>query len=134
MELCVQQKFETYPANIKQKLLVLRETILLIADELSLTDLQETLKWGEPSYLTKRGSTIRFDWKEKYPQQFCIYFNCKTPLVDTFKELYSDRLKFEGNRAIVIDINESMAWPELKHCIALSLRYHEVKHLPLLGA
>jgi len=134
MELCVKQKFETYPSNIKQKLLVLRETILLIAGELSLMDLQETLKWGEPSYMTKRGSTIRFDWKEKHPQQFCIYFNCKTSLVNTFKELYSDTLKFDGNRAIVIDINESIAWAELKHCIKLSLRYHEVKHLPLLGA
>jgi hypothetical protein len=133
MELSVQHKFESYPVNIKP-LLKVRETILLIAEELLLTDLQETLKWGEPSYLTKRGSTIRFDWKEKSPEQLCVYFNCKTSLVDTFKEIYGDRLQFEGNRAIVFNINEPMPWPVLKHCLALSMRYHEVKHLPLLGA
>jgi hypothetical protein len=46
MELNVQHKFETYPASIKLLLLEVRETILLVAGELSLTDLQETLKWG----------------------------------------------------------------------------------------
>ncbi len=134
MELSVQKKLSKYPENIQSLLFRVREAILLVAQELDITDLQETLKWNEPSYLAERGSTIRFDWKEKYPQQIAIYFNCKTSLVETFKELYGDRLNFEGNRAIVFDINEPVLWPELKHCVALSLRYHEIKNLPLLGA
>ena len=134
MELSVQQKFESYPNDIKPLLLKLRETILLVASEHNINDLQETLKWGEPSYVNKIGSTVRFDWKEKSPKQFCVYFNCKTSLVETFKELYGDTFQFEGNRAIVFAIDDCVDWQKLKHCISLALRYHQLKHLVLLGA
>lgn len=112
----------------------LREAIFAVAKEQNITDLQETLKWGEPSYVTKLGSTVRFDWKKKHPEQFVIYFNCKTSLVDTFKEIYGDSFKFEGNRAIVFNMNDIVPWSALKHCIALSLRYHTLKKQFLLGA
>ena len=59
-------------------------------------------EWGEPSYLVKGGSTIRMDWKKANPEQYAMYFHCKTKLVDTFKELYQDVFKFEGNRAIIL--------------------------------
>jgi hypothetical protein len=96
--------------------------------------LEETLKWGEPSYLTKNGSTIRIAWKKTTPNQYFMYFHCKTKLVDTFKELYSDIFIFEGNRAIIFNENNEIPIKELKHCISLSLTYHLRKHLPLLGA
>jgi hypothetical protein len=38
------------------------------------------------------------DWKKANPEQYAMYFHCKTKLVDTFKELYRDVFKFEGNR------------------------------------
>ena len=57
--------------------------------------LEETLKWGEPSYLTKYGSTVRMDWKEKNPEQFAVYFKCTSALVPTFKTIYKDKFKFE---------------------------------------
>ncbi|WP_022939929.1 DUF1801 domain-containing protein [Psychromonas hadalis] len=134
MELSVQQKFERYPSEVKTILLALREVIFAVVNEQNISCLKETLKWGEPSYVTKFGSTIRFDWKQKYPEQFAVYFNCKTSLVATFKELYGDSLKFAGNRAIVFNIHDTIPLSELKHCIALALRYHQLKQLPLLGA
>ena len=63
--------------------------------------LEETLKWGEPSYLTKGGITLRMDWKDRALDRYEMYFNCNTSLVDTFKEVYGDVFTFEGNRAIV---------------------------------
>ncbi len=134
MELSVQQKFSTYPAEVSVKLIELRSVILEVAKQLQISDLQETLKWGEPSYVNKSGSTVRFDWKQKHPQQIAIYFNCKTSLIETFKEIYGDIFKFEGNRAIIFNIADDIPCSELKHCIALSLRYHEIKTLSLLGA
>jgi len=62
-----------------------------------------------------------------------MYFHCKTKLVDTFKELYRDILKFEGNRAIIFDMKDKIPVNELKHSIELSLTYHQRKNLPLLG-
>lgn len=127
--------FETYPAPVQAKLLFLRKLIFEVAAENDgIGDIEETLKWGEPAYLTKGGSTIRIDWKSSRPDQYAMYFHCKTRLVDTFRELYRDVFKYEGNRAIVFDVQDVIPTLELKHCISLSLVYHRVKHLWMLGA
>lgn len=126
--------FDRYPQDIQEKLLHLRSLIFEAADEIeNLGSIEETTKWGEPSYISKHGSTIRVDWKDKEPDQYSMYFHCKTKLVDTFKEIYGDVFRFEGNRAIVFLVNDVVPAEELKHCIALSLNYHRIKHLPLLG-
>jgi len=96
--------------------------------------LEETLKWGEPSYLTKNGSTVRIDWKEKKPNQFAMYFKCTSKLVPTFKKIYANTFEFEGNRAIIFKLNNKIPEKELKHCISMALTYHKIKHIPLLGA
>ncbi len=130
----VEKVFNNYPQFIRQKLMFLRQLVLDTASETEgVTKLEETLKWGEPSYLVKSGSTIRMDWKKSTPNQYAMYFHCKTKLVDTFKELYRDKFKFEGNRAIVFNKDDKIPVEELKHCIALSLTYHSRKHLPMLG-
>jgi len=131
----VESVFENYPSEIHQQMMDLRQLIIDTASETEgVTSLEETLKWGEPSYLTKGGSTIRIDWKPSYPDEYALYFNCKSKLVDTFKELYREELTFDGNRAIVLKVSDDTPTNELKHCIALALTYHRVKHLPLLGA
>ncbi|WP_210794539.1 DUF1801 domain-containing protein [Pseudoalteromonas ostreae] len=130
----VKQKFTTYPENIAVVLHEIRSLILQVAVQDGITELEETLKWGEPSYISKIGSTIRFDHKPKSAEQFCMYFNCKTKLIETFKELYGDTFSYEGNRALVFKLNQTVPVKELAHCISLALRYKKIKHLPLLGA
>ena len=130
----VAEVFNNYPKHMRQKLMLLRQLILETASQNDgVGPLEETLKWGEPSYVTKSGSTIRMDWKSSKPDQYALYFNCKTKLVDTFKELYGNKLKLEGNRAIVFHQNDEIPVDEVRHCIFLSLTYHSRKHLPLLG-
>lgn len=130
----VLEVFNNYPEHIYEKLMFLRQLVLDTAkSNKDIGTLEETLKWGEPSYIAKNGSTIRMDWKRPAPDQYAMYFNCKTKLVDTFKELYKDKFRFEGNRAIVFSRSESIPIIELKNCILLSLTYHQRKHLPLLG-
>lgn len=127
--------FENYPKEVKAQMHQFREMVLKTASGIDgLQKLEETLKWGEPSYLTKHGSTVRMDWKEKNPGQVAIYFKCTSKLVPTFKTLYKDKFNFENNRAIVFKLKDKIPVKELKHCIALALTYHKVKHLPLLGA
>ncbi len=131
----VETKFSNYPPNIKAKLLNLRRIILETAEGIdSIQELEETLKWGEPSYLVKKGSTVRMDWKEKTPNQYAIYFKCTSKLVSTFKVVYGDTFNYEKNRAIVFKLDEEVPEEILSHCVALALTYHQVKHLPLLGA
>lgn len=123
----------SYPDSIHEKILLLRELILLTAEQESPGKLEETIKWGEPSYLVKGGSTIRIAWKPTRPQEYAMYFHCKTKLVDTFREIYGNKFSYEGNRAICFHEQDEVPVKELKHCILLSLTYHERKHLPLLG-
>jgi hypothetical protein len=131
----VKEVFDNYPESAQNQLLHLRDLVLKAASEIDgLEKLEETLKWGEPSYLTKHGSTIRMDWKTKTPEQFAIYFKCTSKLVPTFKTIYKDIFEFEGNRAIVFKLNDDIPEIELKHCISMALQYHKIKHLPLLGA
>ncbi len=133
----VAEVFNCYPKNVQKRLMFLRRLILDTALETEgVGGLEETLKWGEPSYITtesKSGSTVRIAWKESNPRQYALYFHCSTRLVDTFREIYGDSFTFEGNRAIVFDEDDDVPEAELKHCIALSLTYHRVKHLPMLG-
>jgi len=130
----VSAKFKSYPAQIRPKVKRLRALILECAKELEdVIEMEETLKWGEPSYLVKKGSTVRIDWKAKAPDQYAIYFKCTSKLVSTFKEIYGDTFKYEKNRAILFGLEDTIPEEELKSCIGLALRYHKVKDKPLLG-
>ena len=61
-----------------------------VAKEIDLPNLEETLKWGEPSFLTKKGSTIRMDWKVKNPDRYAMYFKCTSKLVPSFRLAYDE--------------------------------------------
>lgn len=130
----VAEVFASYPPHMRKNLLTLRRLIFETAAE---TDgvgvVEETLKWGEPSYLVNGGATIRMAWKSSNPEQYALYFHCKTKLIDTFKEIYADQLRFSGNRAIIFSVSDKIPVKVLKHCIALSLTYHRRKKVPMLG-
>ena len=126
--------YQSYPDHIYQKMMNLRNLIIETATEIEgLKNLEETLKWGEPSFLTKNGSTIRIDWKKGKPDQYAMYFQCTSKLITTFRVIYKDTFQFEGNRAIVFPLDFKIPKKELKNCIKAALQYHKVKHLPALG-
>lgn len=135
----VKNKFESYPSEIKEKMLYLRSLLFSAYSQDNEknnveNNIEECLKWGEPSYICRYGSTIRIDWKSKKPEFLNTYFNCKTKLIETFREVYSENLIFEGNRAILIPVDKNLPEAVLTHCFSMAIRYHKIKHLPLLGA
>jgi len=134
----VAKVFEAYPADVRRKLLALRELIFRTASSTEgVGELEETLKWGEPAYLTsksKSGSTIRIDWKKARPNEYAMYFNCQTTLIETFKALFPKEFRFEGSRAIVFKVSEAVPSDSLAFCVAAALTYHRSRergHLPL---
>ena len=127
----VDRVFEDYPDDVRDKILLIRNLIIDTAHETpEIEDLVETLKWGEPSYLAKHGSTVRVDWKAKNPNQYAVYFKCTSKLVPTFKKIYGNLFTFEGNRAIVFEMDEDIPVTELKNCIRTALEYHRRKNKP----
>jgi Domain of unknown function (DU1801) len=127
----VEHAFAAYPLAMRRKLLALRALIFKTAASIpTVGKLEETLKWGEPAYLTsqsKSGSTIRIDWKKSKPSQYAMYFNCQTSLVETFRTLFPNEFKFEGDRAIVFDESDPLPIEALTFCVAAALTYHRDK-------
>ena len=130
----VSRLIERYPPSARKKLKQMRKLILNTAKETAVVHkLVETTKWGEPSYLTKTGSTIRMDWKIKTQDKYYLFFICNTKLVETFRFIFGDELQFDGNRAIVLSLREPIPTSAIKRCVTLALTYQKIKHLPMLG-
>jgi len=127
----VAKVFSLYPKRIRQRLLAVREMIFEVAMKArGVGKPQETLKWGEPAYVTAEsgsGSTIRINQRKGSEDQYAIYFHCQTTLVDSFRALFPDTFTFEGNRAIVIHQEQAVPKKELRHCIHMALTYHQQK-------
>jgi Domain of unknown function (DU1801) len=128
--------FDSYPQNVKTKLLFLRQLIFDTAALIEgIGEIEETLKWGEPSYLTpksKSGSTIRVAWKESQKDQYSIFFKCTANLVPAFKDRYPKKFKYGGDRSIDFKLGDKVPKKELKQCIAMALTYHRNKKLETL--
>jgi hypothetical protein len=115
------------PAPIGKRLLQVRDLIFATAaaDD-SVGKLTETLKWGEPAYLTEQsgsGSTIRLG-RLKDSDHAAILFNCKTTLVDTFRERFPDQFEYRQTRALLLPVAGKLPKQELSVCLSLALTYH----------
>ena len=91
--------FNSYPKKIQSKLMFLRQLIFdTAASSEEIGEIEETLKWGEPSYLTsksKSGSTIRIAWKESKKEQYSIFFKCTANLVQHSKRDFLNNSNLE---------------------------------------
>ena len=119
--------FGALPAPIGKRLLQVRDLIFATAaaDE-HVGRLTETLKWGEPAYLTDEtgsGSTIRLG-RVKDSDAAAILFNCKTTLIDTFRERFPDQFEYRQTRALLLPVSGKLLTRELSICLSLALTYH----------
>lgn len=123
----VKEVFKKFDKDVREKLFFLRELIFKVAEQTEgVGELEETLKWNEPSYVTtksKSGSTIRIN-RIKNSNKYATYFNCQTTLVSTFRQIYPTEFKYGGNRSIIFNLDEKVPVKELSHCISLALTYH----------
>lgn len=124
----VAEVLSRYPAQLRARLLEIREMIFAAAAETGgAGPLTETLRWGEPAYLTqisKSGTTIRLGTTRSAPEACAVLFNCKTTLVETFRTHFPDDFAFEGNRALVMPVNRPLPHEALKLCLRAALTYH----------
>lgn len=124
----IQTATADYPANAKAIFAEIRTMIFEEADRLGAGPLEETLKWGEPAYLTsvtKSGSTIRMAWKPSDPDNCNIYLNCNTDLLARFKTDFPDTLKTSGNRCIHVPLDEDTPDLPLRAVLSMALTYHK---------
>ena len=118
--------FEGYSEGVRSRLLDLRTLIFEVAGATDgVGPLTETLKWGEPAYLTEKtrsGSTVRLG-KTKVEGEAAIYFICHTGLVSRFRSIFPDALPYQGTRAIVFGPDDEVDRDALAQCLAMALTY-----------
>jgi hypothetical protein len=128
----VAAKFDSFDPPVRHRLLVLRALIFAVASKTEgVGPLVETLKWGQPGYLTaktKSGATIRISTDDTFGPGIALYVSCNSNLVDDWRYRYPE-LKLRGNRSLHLRDGETIETPALCHCIALALTYHRRKKL-----
>lgn len=122
----VQAKFETFPEPERERLMTLRELIFqTAADHPEVGRLEETLKWGQPSYLTpetKSGSTIRLGLPKD--GGIAIYTHCQTTIISDFQKVFPNDFDYEDNRAVRFSSDEFLPMDKLRLLVASALTYH----------
>ncbi len=126
----VLQAFCEYTSDATATLLAVRELIHEVArGDSEIGQLQETLRWGELSFLTQKpntGSMIRLAvTKSGKP---AVFFHCGTTLIETCRARYSHIFEFEKNRAIVLQLPIEDTAIEIRQCVRLALRYKLDRH------
>lgn len=124
----VQAAFDAFPPEVRHRLAEIRAMIFAVAgDDPRVGPVSETLKWGEPAYLTdksKTGSTIRLGWPQRVAGHAAIYFICHTTLVDSFRERFGDMFLYETNRAVLLPVAGDIPREPLAFMLSMALTYH----------
>ena len=120
--------FAALPERVRARLLEARDLIFETATDIEgVGPLTETLKWGEPAYLTeatRSGSTIRLGWFRSSERECAVLFNRRTTLVDDFRERFPNLFTYEKNRAILLDARDPLPKAPLSTCLGVALTYH----------
>lgn len=111
---------------------VLRQVILdAAAQTAGVGPLLETVKWGQPSYLTAEtgsGSTIRIAPAPAGSGHDCaMFFICHTHLVEGFKATFGGTFSYDGDRALLFSAGDDIPYAELRECVTIALTYHQAK-------
>ena len=123
----VRAAFDAFPDALHQPLRNLRQLILETAEaDPRVGTLQETLKWGQPSWLPARprvGTTIRLgtDRSGVHP---ALFFHCQTSVIRDFRSGPGKDMRFDGNRAILLDPDSPLPRDLLRLPIRHALTYH----------
>jgi len=126
----VEAAFDRHPPPLRAALLHLRDLIYAVAEQTPGTgQLVETLKWGQPAYLTekpKSGTTIRIDADTGHDADYALFVPCSTDLIETWRAHCPD-LTYGGKRSVHFRLGEPLPEDEIGHCVALAMTYHQRK-------
>lgn len=118
----------TYPAAATARFMDIREIVYAAAADTPGTGpLTETLKWGEPAYLTETsgtGTTLRIAWKPGDPERIGVYLNCRSSLIEDIRTLHPGTFEIEGTRGLMLALGTPLPTEALGHVARLAQGYH----------
>ncbi|MFA3919726.1 DUF1801 domain-containing protein [Ruegeria hyattellae] len=119
----VEAAFAAFPPSARNGLLLLRDLIFYTASALPTpAKLSEELKWGQPAYLARKGTTIRLGIPKQ--ARFGLFVHCQTRLISEFSEMFPGADRIEGTRAVLFDDPGEVSRERHGWLIARALTYH----------
>ena len=120
------EAFGAFPEGQRRVLLGARDLVLAAAaGDGRIGPLTETLKWGEPAYLTEAtgsGSTLRLG-VTRGDRAPAMFVNCRTTLVEEIRAR-CDGFGYEGTRAVLLPREIAAGADAVRHAAHLVLTYH----------
>lgn len=120
---CISQ----WPEPARRSFSTIRHIVLDVASRTGVGTLEETLKWGQPSWLPRKkgvGATLRCNWSAKRPDHISLFVHCGSRIIEMIQPLYPTSFQYEGQRGLHMVLDDPLPIDAIDHCVALTLTYH----------
>ena len=121
----VAKAFDAMPSDIADVLCEARLAILHTAKMTAgVGQLTETLKWGEPAYLTeapKTGTTLRLG---QIGGRAAVMVPCSTTIIEDARTVFGDLPELSGKRGLILGGDAQV----FGYIVSAALTYHMRKH------
>lgn len=97
----IKAAFAAFPDPARTHLRHLRALIFEVAATLPIGPLSESLKWGQPSYTTAKSTPIRLALTKDL--DIAILAHCQSTVISDFRDIARPDMRFDGNRALLLD-------------------------------
>lgn len=117
----VQAVYDSFPAVEREKLMLVRQLILDCAALVEAGTVAETLRWGQPTYLVKQGSSLRLGIGKT--GLAAIFAHCQSSIISDFATAFGTDFEMDGNRAVYLDQLGAEELEKLRFLILHGLQY-----------
>lgn len=117
----IQAAFDKFSPDERKKLLVVRRLIFECAAAIGANPVAESLRWGQPSYLVKNGSSLRLGIGKT--GQAAIFAHCQSSIISNFATVFGADFQLDGTRAVYLDQVEQGVLEKLRFLILHGLQY-----------
>ena len=122
----IQTAYDAFPPAVKSGTMALRTLIYETAKGISgLAAPTECLRWGQPSYITPIGSTLRIGIPKS--GGFALYAHCQSTIISQFAQGFGADFQIEGNRAVLFQSKDDIQPEKLRLMIEHALTYKRKK-------
>lgn len=115
----IQAAYDTFPASVRNGAMALRALIYETAKGIDAPT--ECLRWGQPSYITPIGSTLRIGIPKS--GGFALYVHCQSTVISQFSQVFGADFQIEGNRAVLFQTVDEIQPEKLGLLIKHALTY-----------
>lgn len=117
----VQAVLDNMPPQMRKGAIALRHLIYDTAAQLGQNPPQESLKWGQPSYVSTQGTPLRIAASKH--GAFGLFAHCQSTVISEFAQIFGNDFAIQGNREVSFANVADIQPDKLKQLIVHALTY-----------